>query len=116
MTVVTPVEGLVALLRQRLMADAKGRSILKAGQPRNTEHQAGSLVQALAEIEGFDERRLRRALIQDLLTDHFGKALVNDARFQQVVDRVTATLDEDAEGARLMSRVIADLRHAARQG
>jgi len=115
MTSVTPVEGLVALLRQRLLADAKSRQSLKGAASKTPEGQGGGLVQALAEIEGVDERRLRRALIQSLLTDHFGKSLINDARFQQVVDRVTATLEEDPDASQLFSRVVGDLRQAARQ-
>lgn len=115
MTNITPLDGLVVLLRQRL-AERTGKT--RAGSRARTGEGAGAsapkLVQALAEIEGVDDRRLRRALIQDILGNHFGKAMVNDARFQQVIDKVTSTLEADADASSAFSRVISDLRGAAR--
>lgn len=70
-------------------------------------------LQALAALEGVDDRRLRRALIQNVLADQFGGDLLNEARFQQVVDRVTETLEQDTAGLRLLDRVVTELREAA---
>ncbi|WP_426000357.1 hypothetical protein [Caulobacter sp. DWR1-3-2b1] len=111
MTRINSTEGLVALLRQRLLARAKTGGARPSAAAARAEP---SLVQALAEIEGLEERPLRRVLIQEVLADHFGRELVNDARFQQVVDRVTAALDEDPETSQVFARVIADLRAGAR--
>jgi len=70
-------------------------------------------VQALAAINDLDDHQLKRALIQNILVEQLGEGLLNDARFQQVVDRVTDTISGDAEAARLLSRLASELRVSA---
>ena len=50
-----------------------------------------------------------------LFRSHFGAHLINQPEFQQVVDRVTNTLQDDAQGSALLSRLTRDLRAAARR-
>jgi hypothetical protein len=57
-----------------------------------------------------DERQLRRALVQNLLTEHFGASLLNDAQFQQVISRVAGAIEDDAEASKLMAQVLSELR------
>ena len=110
---ISNADRLVLLLRRKLEERAKASAPSRAGANAKSEAApaaAPSGVRAMAAIEGADERPLRRAVIQNLLTDQFGPALLNDAQFQQVVTRVTDTIDQDAEAARLLSHVIAQLR------
>jgi hypothetical protein len=110
---VSNVDRLVLLLRQRLSERAATQRGGAAASRRRPQAPA-DMVRELAAVEGLDDRRLRRALIQSLLADAFGKQVVNEAQFQQVVDRVTQTLEEDPAMARLLHRVVGDLRTAAR--
>ena len=111
---ISNVDRLVLLLRQRLSERSTAQRSAAAAASRRTSPPAADVVRALAAVEGMDERHLRRALIQSLLSDAFGKAVVNEAQFQQVVDRVTQTIEDDPDTARLLQRVVGDLRTAAR--
>jgi hypothetical protein len=110
-----PISGsdrLVALLRQKLEERAK-TSAGKRGSiksPVSSGPQEPSGVHALAAIDGADEHQLRRAFIQYLLVDQLGSGLMNDARFQQVVSRVTEAIEEDGNAAALLNRLVAELR------
>jgi hypothetical protein len=100
------------LLRQRLQERSKAAGSGRAGRAdARREAAKKGAVRGPDAIEGLDDRRLKRALIEDVLTDQFGAALVNDAKFQQVVDRVTETIEDDANGAATFAKVIADLRN-----
>ncbi len=108
---ISNADRLVLLLRRKLQERAK------AGAGANALARSGvqapaepSGLHALAAVEGADERLLRRALIQNLLADQLGPALLNDAQFQQIVSRVTQAIEEDDATSRLLSRLIADLR------
>lgn len=112
---ISNTDRLVLILRQKLLERSKAASRSRAGgKPAAGRPPAGSLdsVHALASVDGVDDRQLRRALIQAILADQFGGELINEAKFQQVVDRVAETIAGDAESAKLLSRVIGDLRDA----
>lgn len=111
-----PIAGpdqLVLLLRQKLLersrASASGRVNEKSAAFRNVTTEP-SIVQALAALEGADDRSLRRALIQFILADQLGSSLLNDAHFQQIVSRVVDAIDEDPQTSSLLSQVVEDLR------
>jgi len=57
-----------------------------------------------------EDHLLRRSVIQDILGEQFGTALLRDPKFQRVIDRVTETLEDDEQGARLLDEMVADLR------
>lgn len=110
-----PISGtdrLVLLLRQKLLERSKGakasRSNGKPSASETTSEPTG--IQAMAALEGADDRSLRRALIQHLLADQLGPGLLNETQFQQIVSRVTDAIDEDPATSKLLTRVIADLR------
>lgn len=110
---ISNVDRLVLLLRQRLDERARvapGRAASAANIRRNDP----PAIQALAAVEGVDDRHLRRALIQNLLSESFGEKIINEAGFQQVVNRVTQTIEADVETARLLDRLVRDLKAAAR--
>jgi hypothetical protein len=108
---ISNIDRLVALLRQRLLEQAKFARPDKTSAGKREEPQG---IQALAAVEGIDDRQLKRALIQNILADQFGGAAINDSQFQLVVDRVTESLDASPDSSRLFARVIDDLRTSAR--
>ena len=108
---------LALLLRQRLLERSRAAGGGNAKDPGADvpSHPTGlDTVQALAGVDGMDERHLRRALIQDILSDQFGSEMLNQAKFQQVVDNVTSALEDDAGASALLASVISNLRTAAR--
>lgn len=115
MTSVSPqVDRLVAVLRQRLQERdrlAGRRGVAAAARSRTGGVDAA---RALAAIDDLDERQLRRALIQGLLGDHFGSDALNQAAFQQLVDRVLSAIEMDEAGRALLDRLSGDLRAEAR--
>lgn len=114
---ISNVDGLVLLLRQRLDERARtGATSREEGQRRTGGQTPDGLssVQALAAIDGVDERQLRRALVQSLLTDQFGAAMINDAKFQRVVDQVTDSIASDQASTQLMERALVALKASVR--
>ncbi len=110
MTSVGNVERLVAVLQARLVERSRERG--RAAQSRRAS--ATKDVHVIRELaSSASDDQLKRALIQNLLADHFGRDLMNEARFQQVVGAVKDALQADEGGARLLDRVVADLRAAA---
>lgn len=110
---VSNVDRLVLLLRQKLQERSK--SVATRRRDPNPAPTGMDRLQALAAIDGLEERQLRRALIQNILSDQFGVQLINEAKFQQVVDRVTEAIEADPDAARLMIRVISELKDDARR-
>ena len=104
---ITNVDRLVLLLRQRLLERSRSPATRRTSARPATRSEG---VQALARIDGVDDRQLGRALIQGLLSDQFGGALINDAKFQQLVDRVTEAMTEDAGTSKLLHRIVNELR------
>ncbi|HYC68858.1 hypothetical protein [Brevundimonas sp.] len=112
---ISNVDRLVSLLRQRLEERDKTRSSVRPGSRTPQRIATGiAAAQALAAVEDIDDRQLRRALIQGLLTDQFGEQMLNEPRFQQMVDRVVGAIDADATGRALLDRLSRDLRAAAK--
>lgn len=112
---ISNVDRLVLLLRQRIEERDKTRAPAKA-RGRVPAKSAGGVAaaQALAAIDDVDDRQLRRALIQGLLRDQFGEPMLNEPRFQQMVDRVVGAIDADEAGRSLLDRLTGELRCAAK--
>jgi hypothetical protein len=56
------------------------------------------------------DKQLRRSLIEQLLADQFGPSLANEAKFQQVVDRVDEIMSAHPSIGPLMDRTIRNIR------
>ena len=112
-TIMDPISNsdrMVALLRQKLEERMKAA---RAPSKPGANVAAPSIptgVQALAALDGADDRSLRRALIQHLLAGQLDPSLMNDAQFQQMVTRVTEAIEDDHEASQLMTRVLAELK------
>lgn len=103
---------LVRLLRQKLEERGKSRPPDKRGRVGPVEHNARPGIRAIAgdmARDGGSEALLRRALIEQLLTDQFDRRLANDAKFQQIVDQVTAIMADDPDVGGLLNATVAEL-------
>jgi hypothetical protein len=113
---VSNVDRLVLLLRQRLQERDRTRGPARKADARAREASGGGVAaaRALAALEDVDERQLRRALIQGLLSDQLGRQVLNEPRFQQVVDRVVTAIEGDEGGRALLDRISREMRAAGR--
>ena len=89
------------LLRQKLLEQ-------KAASAKQTreKHKVAVRTGQSRTVEAIDAKgngRSGRAVVEALLTNHFGAEIINEAAFQQVVDQVTETLEADAEGRNLLA-------------
>ena len=113
MDALSNVDRLVLLLRQRLEQRNRTGSVGTSGRISrvapdsviSTEGLTGDLA-----LAGAADDQLQRALVEQLLTDQFGAALVNDVRFQQVVDRVAHLLADDADMRDVLDTALATIR------
>jgi hypothetical protein len=110
---ISNVDGLVLLLRQRLAERSRPARTAGERAQAGSEMAQPDAVRALAAVEGVDDKQLRRALIQSLLIDQFGKELINDAKFQQVVSRVVDIIEAEPASSDLLSSATRDLRASA---
>ena len=112
---ISNADRLVLLLRQRLLERSKAASRNATAGPSAAKRSSSlERLQALAAVESVDDRQLGRALIHSVLSEELGAELINEAKFQQVVDQVTETLRSEPTTSSLLSRVLGDLRAAAR--
>jgi len=102
---ISNADRLAQILRQRL---EEQRRATKAGTSPAARGGGARAPSAIARTE--QDHLLRRSVIQDILAEHFGTALLRDPKFQRVIDRVTETLEDDEQGARLLDEMVADLR------
>jgi uncharacterized protein YoaH (UPF0181 family) len=92
----------------RGVASTASAAKIKAVHPRGA---AG--VQAIATEfvrAGLDDTQLRRSLVEQLLADQFGPTLINEAKFQQIVDRVNDIMAADVGIGELLNQVMGELR------
>jgi hypothetical protein len=104
---------LVRLLRQRLAE----RSKAKPSQPTNpaSELQNRGIESTKAITGNFARaggsgKATRRTLIEQLLADQFGNELVNEPKFQELVERVAVTMEADPAVAEMLEQVTEELK------
>lgn len=108
---VSATDRLVQIIRQRLKQRS---SEARSSRPSPSTRQGGlASVRQIARTGQLDDPQLKRALVEGLLADQLGETLVNEARFQQIVERVTEALFEDAQADLLMDKVLGELRGAS---
>jgi hypothetical protein len=103
----------VALLRQKLAdrarirgTDAKPRTDARALEDTAPQRS----IATLAAMAGADDRKLRRTIVAQLLTERMGDQLVNEPRFQQIIEQVTELIADDAELGSLLGEVMKEVR------
>ncbi len=113
MTRINNVDQLVLLLQERLdAASRKKRSAknTKTGHTKAPTHTRDvSVAQDLLDSGNFTENDIQHALIQGILSQEFGDRLVNDANFQQVVNKVVEIIDRDPDMRKLLQESLQEL-------
>lgn len=109
MNPVSNVDRVALLVQQRL----EERERLKRPRLRAREEssKAGQMVGIgnLAVLGDVDQKVLHRAFVQALLAEKFGRDMINDAQFQQVIQRVSEVIEADPDATRLISRVLSGI-------
>ncbi len=107
---ISNTDRLVLLLRQRLAQQKLSRPVGRSPAPAPARGGSLEAVRAVARTGARDDRQLKRALVQTILSDQFGQDMVNEARFQQLVARVSDALAADPDSARLLDGALDELR------
>lgn len=102
---ISSTDRLARILRQKLLDRAR---TTRGGAAKAA---SGLEVAKAIAIDGSpDDRQVRRALVEGILVEQFGERVLNEAKFQQVVEDVAKTLEEDAQSADLVTQVLRSLR------
>ncbi len=107
---ISQIDRLVLILRQRILERSKTAGARRKASGRDATTPPADSLKALAAVDAVDDHQLRRALVQNILAEQFGLGLVNDSRFQQVVEKVTEALESDDGSAKLIGRFVRELR------
>ena len=84
---ISNADKILLVLRQRLEDRAKSQKRGSGGSAGGAVRRSPlQTVQAVAATGTATERQLRRLVVQGLLSDQFDEALLNESRFQAVVD------------------------------
>ena len=103
---ISHADRLAALLRQRLAERGRTDRAARRGAQSAAGDRTIDRVEALGTAEEGSGRGRRRVLVETILSDELGPHLLNDAGFQQVVDRVVDALEADAAAADLLGRAV----------
>jgi hypothetical protein len=110
---ISNADRLVRLLRQRLEERGKaktGKSVATASSVQQRGIEATKAIAGRFARDGGSDAALRRTLVEQLLADQFGAGLINDTKFQQLVDKVATAMEADPGVAELLEQVIAELK------
>jgi hypothetical protein len=110
---VSNTDRIVRLIRQRMEERSKATASSKGQKVAHPQARGRAAIPAITgELNraGAADGLLRRVLVEQLLVDQFGPALVNDARFQQIVDQVTEAMMSDRVIGSLISQAVNDLQ------
>ncbi|MGC1468448.1 MAG: hypothetical protein WA793_03630 [Sphingorhabdus sp.] len=93
------------LLQQQLQRVTSRKETRRAGKVdsnRSSQLTTIGRLKALAQLKELSNEEFERTLIQGLLIDEFGEAIVNDPRFQKMVDKVLAIISSDLKTRQLL--------------
>jgi hypothetical protein len=113
MDAISNADRLVRMLRQRLEERAKAKVASRTVSAAPVDARGLDKVRAVTgELAGAGakDEQLQRALVEQLLADQFGAAMVNEPKFQQIVDRVHAIMEEDLDVGAMLKQTLFDLR------
>lgn len=117
---VNPLNGLAELLRKRIASETSVREGRSAGRRQNTEKSGEGgrldvatlrtrLTDAIRAIDPDDQSRnkkLLRTFVEGVLAWQFGNELLNDPRFNDLVEDVQRALESDPSVIKLLEEVI----------
>lgn len=110
---VSNADRLVRVLRQRLEERAKVEGAARSAPATEVRQRGPDHVRAVAgqfARAGLDDEQMRRSLVELLLADQFDPAIVNEVKFQQIVDRVAEAMASDPEVLDLLTKTASELR------
>lgn len=113
MTRISASDHIVILLRQKLERAATLKKGDKARKVAGAAPEDGSnihRVRALAQMASLSDEDIERSMIQGLLVEELGEALVNDPKFQQIVSRIVELLGNDEAAKALLAAARQDLQ------
>lgn len=91
----------IAQLRQKLAeraeAQSKASGLVGKRNPAHDERPSVFAVATKAAQAGAEDQRLRRIIVEQLLTERLGRELTNEPRFQAIVSQVADIMSEDPE-------------------
>lgn len=111
MTRITKSDQLAILLRQQL-SQLSRRKTSSTGSAKGQSVKSGSglsRVQQIAASNGFSDSDVQRALIQGLLEEELGDGLMNDAKFQQLINRVHSIIRDDPDALMVLKESVKQL-------
>lgn len=113
MTRISSSDHIMVLLRQKLERAAelkKGQKTKSVDGPARDDPSGIQRIRALAQIETLSDEDVERSIIQGLLVEELGEALVNDPKFQQMVSRITEMLANDEAARSLLTAARHELK------
>lgn len=104
MTSISNVDQVMLLLRQRLRSLSDNKNVVRKSKiaAERSEKSSVKRVKALVMLKEMPEKDFERTFIQGLLTDEFGEAMINDPKFQEIVDRVLNVIHSDQKSSALL--------------
>ena len=115
MDAISNADRFVILLRQKLAERALAKrpsSATRTDSKQPTGHDAIRAVTGRMARAGVDDKKLRRSIVEQLLVDRFGTALVNEVRFQQIVDDVSELMALDPDLGDLFAEIMKEVKTA----
>ncbi len=113
MNPVSNTDRIVRQIRQRLEERSKAAIATKTNSADRIPLRGSAAVKAITSPianAGVEENHLQRLIVEQLLVEEFGVKLANDAKFQQIIDRVTQSMVTDVSVKSLMREVIDQIR------
>jgi hypothetical protein len=115
MDAISNTDRFVILLRQKLAKRAETKELRRTEKTVSRAPAGRDGIRAIsgrAARAGANDKILRRTIIEQLLADRFGSALINEARFQEIVDQVTELMASDPSLSSLFTSVVAEIRES----
>lgn len=111
MTRITSSDQVLLLLRSHLdrAQGNKRKKTAAAARGATTASTRLQRVQRMANDQALSNSEIRRSLLAGMLAEEFGDAVVNDSKFQQMVDDVLRVVEQDERGRTLLDRAVTQL-------
>jgi len=106
---VSNADRIALILREKLAERARRARAATPGKAGRALPRSSS-VAALAALADTDDRQYRRAVIQAVLVDNFGREVMNDPSFQQVVEQVLSAIEGDEDARTVLTQAAHELR------
>jgi hypothetical protein len=113
MDAISNADRFVILLKQKLAERAQAKkpsSTARTDAKQTAGYGAVLAVAGRTARAGAVDRKLRRTIVEQLLADRFGAALVNEARFQLIIDQVSELMISDPDLNNTFSEIIVLLK------